>query len=81
MGNMAIWIVRIVQTRRYFNIQIRAEKIVALLLVNVVFAILVENVDLPLLIVLEFVTIALFLLFNRHLFVALLKGIRRKQAE
>lgn len=81
MGNLAIWIVRIVQTRRYFNIQIRAEKIAVLLLVNVVFAILVENVDLPFLIVLEFVTIALFLLFNRHLLVALLKGIRSKQAE
>ena len=81
MGNLAIWMVRIVQTRRYFNIQIRAGKIAALLLVNVIFAILVENVDLPFLIVLEFVTIALFLLFNRHLFAALLQGIRRKRAE
>lgn len=81
LGNLTIWIIRIIQTRQFFLIKINKIKILILIIANIGCAILVEFSSLSLLVILQLITIFIFLLVNKKLLNGVLKNLpfRRKE--
>lgn len=69
VGNVIIWVMRIVQTRKYFNIKIEWKAFIFLLILCAAMIVAVNVADLIAMIVLEVIACVFFLLVNKELIV------------
>ncbi len=67
VGNFVIWVSRIVQTKRYFRIDIDIKSLIFFLGFTLVFVIVVNFANLYVMIIAELIACTLFLTFNRDM--------------
>ena len=78
VGNVIIWVMRIMQTRKYFNINIEWKQFLFLLILCVVMIVAVNVANLIAMIVLEVIACVFFLSVNKDLIVPLIEQIAKK---
>lgn len=78
VGNVIIWVMRIKQTRKYFNINIEWKQFLFLLILCVVMIVAVNVANLIAMIVLEVIACVFFLSVNKDLIVPLIEQIAKK---
>ncbi len=79
-GNLLIWIVRSVQTKKYFKIKINFASFFSLLALCTVFIVIVDYANLPALILTEAAAGILFLILNRDMVLGLFNMYFRRKA-